>query len=304
MNKLLIQNTDISVSPFCLGTMTFGRPVAERDALELVHFALAQGINFFDTADMYEGYDRRAGSAGGVAETILGKALRGRRDQAIITTKVGNAVGDGQYEGSGLSRQHITRQIETSLQRLQTEYVDFYLLHRPDPLTPLAESIETLVKLIDVGKVRHWGFSNFSAEQVKSMITICDTNNWPRPVISQPPYSWLKRDIAEKHLPLCKQFNIAVTPYQPLQGGLLTGKYHADQPLPASTRITDGSGWLVKPDESLWRRLTQFEQEADLHNLTPTQYACDWLLAQEQISSVVVGVKRRQQLAELLRVSK
>ena len=290
---------DLDVSVLCLGTMTFGNPVGRDDAIRLVHWALDHGINFIDTADMYEGYDRYIGSPGGVAESILGEALEDRRDRAVITSKVGNAVGGDSYEGHGLSSGHISHQIDVSLSRLRTDYIDIYELHRPDPDTSLEESIATMAELIEEGKVRHWGVSNFSGQQITDIVQICDAQSWPRPVISQPPLSWLKRDEQTDSLPICRDFNMAVTPYQPLQGGLLTGKYRRGHPLPAASRAAE-SKWLDQPDDSLFDQLEQFESEARVVHLEPVQYAVRWLLDQPGVTSVVVGVKRVEQLREFV----
>ena len=293
-----IPGTEIDVSPICLGTMTFGDPVGRDDAIGIVHWALDHGINFIDTADMYEGYGRSVGSAGGVAETILGDALKGRRERAVVTTKVGSAVGSSEYAGQGLSREHILHQIDASLSRLQTDYVDVYELHRPDSETPLEETLAVMAELITGGKVRHWGVSNFSGQQIKDIVRLCDTRGWPRPVISQPPLSWLKRDELTDSLPVCRDFNIAVTPYQPLQGGLLTGKYRRGQPLPTASRAAE-SNWLNQPDDSLFDRLEQFEQEAGNYHLQPAQFAIRWLLDQPEVTSAVVGTTRIEQLSVL-----
>ncbi|HIK90916.1 MAG TPA: aldo/keto reductase [Planctomycetes bacterium] len=298
MNRKRIPGTDFDVSPVCLGTMTFGNPVERVDAIRIVHWALDHDINFFDTADMYEGYDRTMGSSGGVAETILGQALKDRRDQAVVTTKVGCAVGSSEYTGQGLSRTHILHQIDASLARLQTDYIDVYELHRPDPDTPLGESLAVMAELITAGKVRHWGVSNFSGQQIKDIVRLCDSRGWPRPVISQPPLSWLKRDEQTNSLPVCREFNIAVTPYQPLQGGLLTGKYRRGQPLPTASRAAQ-SDWLNQPDDSLFDQLEQFEQEAHDHQLQPAQFAIRWLMDQPEVTSVVVGTTQIEQLGVL-----
>jgi len=293
-----IANTELTVSSICLGTMAFGNPVGKDDAVHLVHWALDHGVNFMDTADMYEGYDRYLGSPGGVGETILGQALADRRDRVVVTSKVGNPIGGAGYEGKGLGHAHIMHQIDAGLERMRTDYVDIYELHRPDPDTPLAESIAAMVELVRSGKVRHWGFSNFDATQVRQMIELCDENDWPRPVVSQPPYSWLNRDVEAEHLPACRQFGIAVTPYQPLQGGLLTGKYKRGQPAPAESRAAE-SKWLDEPDDAMCDRLEAFEAEALASDLRPGQYAIRWLLDQPGITSVVVGARRTEQLADL-----
>ena len=299
MQKNHVTGTDIEVSAICLGTMTFGTPVAEKEAVKLVLWALDHGINFIDTADIYEGYTRFLGSPGGVAESILGVALQGRREDAILTTKVGNAVGDGEYQGTGLGRSHIRHQLCASLKRLRTDYIDFYELHKADPDTPLEESVSVMVELIQEGKVRHWGFSNFDSPQIQQMLLICDENHWPRPVIAQPLYNWLERACEETYLPLCRANQIAITPYQPLQGGLLTGKYAADQAPPVGSRGAEHPRWL-KLEDGVHEKLKGFVQESKDARLEPAQYAIRWLLDKLGITSVVVGVKSIEQLSNVM----
>ena len=261
--------------------------------------SFGQGVNFFDTADMYEGYDRKPGTPGGVAELILGKALHDRRDRAVITTKVGSVIGGSAYEGSGLGRAHILHQIDASLGRLQTDYVDFYELHRDDPETSLEEPLAVMADLIGAGKVRYWGFSNFEAHRVEEMLGICKKNAYPLPVIAQPPYSWLERSIETDYLPLCRRHQISVTPYQPLQSGLLTGKYRRNQPPPPGSRALERPAWIdIYPQ--VFDKLDVFEREAHSAGVSPTQYALHWLFMQPGVSAVVVGAKRQEQLEELI----
>lgn len=305
MNK--IPGTDIDVSAVSLGTMTFGNPVDRDAAVRMVHWALDHGINFMDTADIYEGYDRQMGSPGGVGEQILGVALKDRRERAVITTKVGNPVGGGGYEGTGLGRPHMVHQLEASLRRLQTDCVDFYELHKPDPEVPLAESIGVMIEMMGAGKVRHWGFSNFGATGIRDMLRVCEENGWPGPVINQSHYNWLVRDEEEEALPLCRENGIAVTPYRGLECGLLCGKYHRDNPPPPGSRITENPAWMHAlggagqiPAE-VFDRLERYEGEAAAAGLSPSQYAVRWLLDQDGVTSVVVGVKRLDQLEEIVR---
>jgi len=301
MKYHLITNTDIEISTLCLGTMTFGDPVNEKEAIYIVDWAIDHGINFIDTADMYEGYSRSMGSPGGVAEEILGKALKGKRDQVIVTTKVGNPIGDDSYQGTGLSRDHIMHQIDASLNRMQTDYTDFYHLHRPDPDTPLRESISVMAELIEMGKVRHWGFSNFEVEAIREMLQLCRANNWPRPVINQPNYSWLNRKVEEEHLPLCRIEAIAVTPFKVLEGGLLTGKYCKGQEAPDDSRNNENPGWIAfEMNDDLFTKLEEFENEAKEKSRSPVSHAVNWVLEQKGITSVVLGVKSTDQLADLL----
>ena len=295
MQQRRIPNTDLDVSVVCLGTMTFGTPVDQQGVNGIIDWCLDNGLNFIDTADMYEGYTRFLGSPGGKSEAYIGNALVGRRDQAVITTKVGNPVGDDTYSGTGLGRDHVLHQIEASLGRLRTDYVDIYEMHRDDPDTPLEESIAVMAELIEAGKVRHWGFSNFEPDDIHRMIALCDENGWPRPVIAQPQLSWLVRDSEEAYIPACIRYDIAVTPYRTLQAGLLTGKYKRGQEAPAGSR-GDESSWLDDPDDELWDRIEQFEREAAGASLTPTQYAVKWLLDRPGVTSVIVGCKRPDQL--------
>ena len=295
MQQRRIPNTDLDVSVVCLGTMTFGTPVDQQGVNGIIDWCLDNGLNFIDTADMYEGYTRFLGSPGGKSEAYIGNALVGRRDQAVITTKVGNPVGDDTYSGTGLGREHMLHQIDASLGRLRTDYVDIYEMHRDDPDTPLEESIVVMAGLIEAGKVRHWGFSNFEPDDIHRMIALCDGNGWPRPVIAQPQLSWLVRDSEDEYIPACIEYDIAVTPYRTLQAGLLTGKYKRGQEAPAGSR-GDESSWLDDPDDELWDRIEQFESEAVGASLTPTQYAVKWLLDRPGVTSVIVGCKRPDQL--------
>ncbi|MDP6779465.1 MAG: aldo/keto reductase, partial [Candidatus Latescibacteria bacterium] len=247
-----IGTTGLRVSPLCLGTMTFGSPVGERDAIDIVRRALDHGINFIDTANMYEGYARTIGSPGGVAEQILGKALAGRRDQAVLATKVGMKIGP-EDDDEGLSPAHIRRECDRSLARLATDRIDLYYMHKPDDRTPIGDSIEAFSDLIQEGKARHWGVSNFDADQVRQVMASCLEGGWPRPAVHQPPYSLINRGIEQDLLPLCREEGIAVVPYQVLQGGLLTGKYTDNSALPEGTRAAEKPDWIpmLKDDEAL-----------------------------------------------------
>ena len=189
--------------------MTFGTPVGEGEAIRLTHQALELGINFIDTANMYEGYARYVGSPGGVAEEILGKALKGRRDEVVLATKVGMKIGPAEDDG-GLSPAHIRREIERSLKRMRCEAVDLYYMHKPDPTVALAESAQAFDDLVRAGKVRAWGVSNFSAAQLGELLAVCDAHGLRRPVAIQPAYSLLNRDSLADLLALCAAEQIAV----------------------------------------------------------------------------------------------
>jgi len=299
MEKRNIPNTNWKVTPICLVTMTFGAPVDKTAAAKLVHYALDHGVNFIDTANMYEGYNRVPGSAGGVAEKILGKALEGKREQVILATKVGMKVGDAP-EDEGTSPGAIRKQLEKSLSRLATDYIDIYYLHRPDTKTPIAETIATLDQVICEGKVRYYGVSNCSVKYLDELLVTADINGLPRPVICQPPLSLLRQEAISGLLPLCKKENIAVAPYQVLQGGLLTGKYRRGEPMPMDSRKAEKSDWVWDLTDELYDKLEEIEVQAHKKGITMTQYAIRWVLSQPSVVAAIIGVKRIEQLEEAI----
>ena len=291
-------SSGVEVPVLCLGTMTFGTPLDQSQATEVVERALSFGIDFFDTADIYEGYTRTLGSPGGTAESYLGSALGDRREQVLITSKVGNPIGDDTYRGSGLGRAHILHQIEASLRRLGTDYLDFYELHVADPDTELAESVAAMAELVDRSSIRHWGFSNFSGEEVAQMISLCEEHGWPLPAIAQPGYSWLQRELEADYLSLCRERGIGVTPYRALEGGVLSGKYRRGQEPGTDTRLHEQPGWL--PVGADFDRIEEFEAEAHRTGRSPLQHALGWLLERPGVASLVVGVRSIDQIDKLV----
>lgn len=311
-----IPKSDLEVSPICLGTIIFGTPVAEPDAIQLTQWAIDHGVNFIDTANMYEGYARSAGSPGGVAEEILGKALKGRRDEAVVATKVGMKVGDAP-EDNGTSAEAIRVQLDRSLQRLQTDYIDLYYLHRPDSDSDTAETLGALDEAIEQGKIRYYAVSNYTSPHLEELIEIADENDLPRPVVVQPffnllnpestlnfPYPGLEEmrfRVQDELLPLCEHEQIGVVPYRILQSGLLTGKYRRGAAPPSGSRADENPKWLSPdiPDE-LFDQLEEIEQAATARGLTMVQYAIRWVLEQPAVVAVIVGVKRIEQLEEAI----
>ena len=295
MKQSRIPKTELDVSAICLGTMTFGTPVGEADAVKLTHYAHDQGINFIDTANMYEGYARSIGSAGGVAEEIVGKAVAGRRDDFIIATKVGMKVGEAS-EDEWCSPAAIRKHLDLSLQRMGIDCVDIYYMHKYDPDTPPADMLGTLDEAIKAGKIRHIGVSNYSAEQLAALLKVADENGLPRPVIIQPGMSFLKQDVCADLLPLCAKEEIAAAPYQVLQGGLLTGKYKRGEGIPADSRKAEKDGWVWDLEDDLFDKLEAIEADADKAGLTMTQYAIRWALEQPAVISPIIGVKGTSQV--------
>lgn len=301
MENRQIPKTDLSVSTICLGTMLFGTPVAEPQAIKLTQWAIEHGINFIDTANMYEGYSRHIGSRGEVAENILGKALQGRRDKVILATKVGMKVGDAP-EDEFTSPAAIRKQLDNSLKRLATDFVDIYYLHKPDPDTPLADTIGALNEAIEQGKIRHYGVSNYSAEQTAELINAADANNLPRPVIHQPPYSLLKPDVQKDLLPLCEREQIAVAPYRVLEGGLLTGKYQRGKTPPPGSRRNEKPEWLADLGDQLFDKIERIEAQAQEKGRTILEHSLKETLTKPAIVSLVLGVKRIDQLENLIAI--
>jgi aryl-alcohol dehydrogenase-like predicted oxidoreductase len=298
MQPRQLGGSGLLVSPICLGTMTFGSPVNEADSISLIHAAIDMGINFIDTANVYEGYRRFLGSPGGVAEQIVGQALRDRRDRVVLATKVGAPVGPGPQD-RGLSAVHILREVDRSLKRLQTETIDLYIIHWPDRHVPLDVTLSAIETATRQGKVRCFGASNHAAWQMCELLGLADRHGWPRVIASQIPFSLLRRELTAD-LAFCQKHQVGVTAYQALQGGLLTGKYRRGQPPPADARAAEKPDWIWKLDDALLERVEQLTALAGELGVTPTQYALAWTLAQPAMTSAIVGVKRVEQLQECL----
>lgn len=226
MERRSLHHTDLNVSRFCFGTMTLGKPLDQAGTNEVIGRCLDAGINFFDTANMYNA---------GVAESLLGNALKGRRDKIVLASKVFYKVGDAPDQ-QGLSRKAILSAIDKSLERLQTDYLDVYYMHAPDHTVPVEESLETMDSLVRQGKVRYLASSNYAGWEVVEMLWLARDHGWHAPYVSQPIYNLLARGIEQEYLPMCRQFGISTVVYNPLAGGLLTGK-HKQEVFTAGTRF-------------------------------------------------------------------
>ena len=298
MQYRVLGSSGLLVSPICLGTMTFGVPVGEKEAIRLVHESIDLGINFIDTANGYEGYNRVVGSAGGVAEEIVGKALHDRYDKVIIATKVSAPLGPGPQD-RGLSSPHIMRQLDASLRRLQTDVIDLYIVHWPDKFTPLETMLSVMDLAIKQGKIRYYGMSNHFAWQLCELLWLADRRNWPQVVSSQIPFSLLLRHF-QHDLEFCENHSIGVTPYQPLQGGLLTGKYRRDQSPPSDSRAAEKPQWVWNRDDAMYDRLEGIATLASELGVPMAQYVLAWTLTQPAMTSLVVGAKRIDQVKDMV----
>jgi len=286
--------TGMRVSELCLGAMTFGREADEETSRRIVDHFLAAGGNFIDTADGY-------GARPGLSEQIVGRALAGRRDDVIVATKVRFPTGPGRND-AGLSRRHIRMGVESSLRNLGTDWIDLYQVHCWDPSTPLEETLGTLDDLVREGKVRYLGASNFAAWHLAKALGVSAIHSWEPFSSLQPTYSLVTRDIERELLPLCLSEGLAVIPYGPLAGGILTGKYTAGQEPPPGTRAAGGemaargmSLGLNKRGFAIVDALRVVAKEA---GRTPAQVALKWVATRQGVTAPILGARSVQQLED------
>ncbi len=274
----------LQVTVVGVGCNNFGWRIDDHASHQVVDAAIATGINFFDTADIY---------GEGRSEEFLGRALRGRRREVVVATKFGMKMADGRQ---GARPDYIRRAAEESLRRLQTDYIDLYQLHKPDPEVPIADTLGAMDDLVKAGKVREIGCSNFSAQQLREAAEAAPAGS-ARFVSVQNHYSLYDREPEAEVLPECVRQGIAFLPYFPLENGLLTGKYRPGGPLPSGSRGEAGWGPKVFTEQNLhWaERLREF---ADRHGHTMLQLAVSWLAAQPAVASVIAGAKTPEQIRE------
>ena len=282
MEYLNIQGTGLKVSRFCLGTMMFGGQTDREESIRIIDYALDNGVNFFDTADTY---------TGGLSEAILGEALEGKRENAVIATKVRNPKGPlpNQY---GLGRKHILQNVEESLTKLRTDYIDLLYLHHPDPETPIEETIETMTQLVRSGKIRYYGVSNYSAWQCCSFIHKAREMNCIAPVITESVYNLLTRGLEDEMLPFLREYNMGLAVYNPIAAGLLSGKHSRSGPA-ADSRLATNKGY----NSRYWsegnldavEELTAIAGEAGMSLL---EFALNWLAGHREVTSLIVGASK------------
>jgi aryl-alcohol dehydrogenase-like predicted oxidoreductase len=301
MQYTLLGRTGMEVSRLCLGTMTFSWSADEATSFDIMDAAVANGINFFDTADVYS-YWASPQHKGGETETIMGNWFKTRpRDKIILASKARGKMWEGS-DGEGLGKAHLTRAIEDSLRRLQTDYLDLYQAHHPDPNTPAEETLETFDALIKSGKVRAIGCSNYPAPLLRENLDMSAAKGFARYDTLQPHYSLLHRAEFEAELmALCGQEHIAVIPYSPLAAGFLTGKYKRDDPAAADT--TRGSSGLIQrltANERAWAALDVVREIALERGSSMTHVALAWMLANPVITSPIIGARSVPQLEEAI----
>ena len=294
--------TGLTVSRLVLGTMTFGLQTDEETSIKILDTAAEAGINFLDTADVYP---LGGGlSTAGRTEEIIGRWLKGKREHFIVATKAVGKVGSAPWD-QGSSRKHILDAIDASLRRLGTDYVDLYQLHSDDASTPLDETLEALDTIVRAGKVRYIGVSNFLAYRLARALGRGDVRHLTRFVSIQPRYNLLFREIERELLPLAKEEGLAVIPYNPLAGGLLTGKHKQAGGPTAGTRFTLGAA-AERYQERYWHdrefnTVEELRTVADLAGLSLTTLALAWVLANPIITAPIIGASRPEQLFDSLK---
>ena len=300
MDYVRLGRTGLKVSRLCLGTMTFGLQCDEPTSTAILDAAFAGGITFLDTADVYP----LGGGlpTAGRTEEIVGRWLAGRRDEVVLATKCHGAMGPAPWQ-QGNSRKHIIEAAEASLRRLQTDYIDLYQLHGPDPDTPLDETVAAMDHLVQSGKVRYIGCSNFLAYQVALAIGRSEARGLVRFESVQPRYNLLFRQIERELLPLCREEQIGVIPYNPIAGGMLSGKHVFGSPTEGS-RFTLGNAADRYQDrywhEEMFGDVERIRAVADDAGLGMVTLALAWVMANPAITAPIIGASRPEQLADSL----
>jgi aryl-alcohol dehydrogenase-like predicted oxidoreductase len=295
MDYRLFGRTGVLVSPLCLGTMNFGGPTSAEDSATMIHRAIEAGINFIDTADVYNG---------GESERIVGQTLKdlGQRQQIFLATKGYNRMGEGPNE-AGASRYHILKACEDSLRRLQTDHIDLYQLHRPPPANiPQDETLRALEDLVRSGKVIYIGSSTFPAWMLMEGLAISERYGWARYASEQPPYNLLDRRAENERIPLCMKYGLAVLPWSPLAMGVLAGRYNQPDETPTGSRRENWNNPLFN-ERITSRGITVGREVAKIaveRGLTPSQMALLWTKDQPGITAPIIGPRTLQHLEDAL----
>ena len=299
MQYRTLGNSGAVVSTYALGTMTFGAEATEEQSHAILDDYFAAGGNFIDTADVY---------SSGVSEEIIGRWLADRaavRDRAVVATKGRFPMGQAPND-VGTSRRHLVRALDDSLRRLGVEQIDLYQLHAWDPITPLEETLRFLHDAVSSGKIAYYGFSNFLGWQLTKAVHVAKAHGWSAPVTLQPQYSLLVREIESEIVPASLDAGIGLLPWSPLGGGWLSGKYKRDQPPAGATRLGENpkrgmEAWAARnADPRTWDVIDEVEATAGRHGASPSQVALAWLADRPAVTSVILGARTTEQLADNL----
>ncbi len=288
--------TGVQVSALCLGCMNFGDTksgTSERDSIEIVHSAMDSGINFLDTANVY---------GRGNSETVTGNALAtdGRRNKVFLATKFYNKMDDDDPNAWGSHRFHIMKACEDSLKRLQTDHIDLYQVHRPRPTIPIDETLRATDDLIKQGKVRYVGTSTFAAWQLTEALWAAKELGLNRFICEQPPYNLLDRRIERELLPFCRTYGVAVIPWAPIAGGLLSGKYRLGQNRPEGARYEKGA-FANRDNDIALEKVDRYLEFCKSRDVKPVEFALAWCLAQTGVTSPIIGPRTMVQMNDYMR---
>jgi aryl-alcohol dehydrogenase-like predicted oxidoreductase len=289
MDYRSLGRTGVQVTPVCLGCMMFGGQTDEKDSIHIIDHALAEGINFLDTANVYNR---------GRSEEAVGKALKanGKRARVVLATKVYGRMDDHDPNARGSSRRHIMAQCDASLRRLQTDYLDLYQVHRPSADVPIDETLRALDDLVRSGKIRYIGTSTFAAWQVVESLWVSEELGLNRVICEQPPYHLLDRRIERELIPMAQTYGLAIIPWSPLAEGFLTGKYRRSTPYPPDGRLSKDKIWAERHfTDSAFRVVETLEELAKEKTCTVSQLALAWCLQQPGITSAIIGPRTLQQ---------
>jgi len=294
MDYRALGRTGTKVSSLCLGCMMFGGKTNPTDSYDIIDRALDAGINFIDTANVY---------SIGRSEEATGEALKrnGKRHDIVLATKVHGKMGEG-VNDLGNSRRHIIEQAEQSLRRLQTDYIDLYQIHRPQPDIPIDETLRALDDLVRSGKVRYLGTSTFAAWQLVESLWTSERLGLNRFVVEQPPYNLLDRRIERELLPAARTYGFGVIPWSPLAGGLLTGKYKRGEEPPEGARFADTSNPLYRRrlNDRIYDVVEGLQPMAEEKGVTLSQFSLAWCMQQPGVTSPIIGPRTMEQLEDNL----
>jgi aryl-alcohol dehydrogenase-like predicted oxidoreductase len=296
MEYRMLGRTGVMVSPLCLGAMNFGGPTEEGESIAIISRALEAGLNFIDTANVYNQ---------GESEKIVGKALKenGKRDQVVLATKVYGKMGESPNE-SGTSRLHIVKACEDSLRRLQTDHIDLYQLHRPPLNHPQDETLRAFDDLVRAGKVLYIGCSTHPAWMVMEALAVSERYNLARYISEQPPYNLLDRRIENELIPLCQKYGLATLPWSPLAGGILAGRYGGEAAFPEGSRAARWGGMFA---DRVTRRALEVARQvgkmAEERGMTTAQLALLWVKDQPGVTSPIIGPRTLAHLEDNLAIA-
>ncbi|SEO97809.1 aldo/keto reductase [Paenibacillus sp. OV219] len=290
MNYRRLGNSGLRVSELGLGTNAFGKRADRETSIRIIDFAIERGINFIDTANIYAGTE---------SERIIGEALQGKRSKVVLATKGGLPRGSGPNE-SGSSRFHLQQELEDSLTRLQTDYVDLYQIHTFDPNTPLEETLRFLDDMVRAGKIRYIGASNYFAWELMKALAISEARGFPRYVSTQVSYSLADRTPEQELAPVCLDQGVGIIPYFPLAGGILSGKYSLSGEAPSNSRVVTDPNFARFMDEGRITLGQQVSSIAEANGCTASVLSLAWLMNCPAVSTVIVGATSTSQLEDNL----